>query len=379
MGPEANRSARSTALFAAGLLCLSAPAFAQGDPIEMEGDAPAGDAAPADAPVVKDPKVVKTWLKAADTLVKKGDAFTKQNKAADAKTSYENAATAYQKAIDAADDVAAFPILIQLADALDKSGDAVGAMKPLKAVLAGQNVKADLTTKAQTKLDELSMKVGLVALTITPEGTTISMGGKPIGEAPMSEPLVLMPGNHVVNLTAVGYQPKDVELKVEAGSESERKIELEPVKIVTTPDRPTDEVAPVRAEPDRPSMLPVYIGGGATAGLLLIGTVTGIAAIGKQNQYDDSSSASERSDIRSSGKTLALVTDLCFVGAVGAAAFTAYWYVFKIRPVTKALDERQAARHHKGSEGTALARRPKVNVVPWVQPDAGGLTAVGSF
>lgn len=372
--------ARSTALFAAGLLCLSAPAFAQGDPIEMEGDAPPADAPPpAEAPNVKDPKVVKTWLKAADTLVKKGDTLAKQNKAAEAKTSYENAATAYQKAIDAADEAAAVPIQLQLADALDKSGDSVAAMKPLKAVLAAQNIKPDLTKKAQTKLDELSMKVGTVALSITPEGTSVSMGGKQIGEAPLSEPLVLMPGNHVVNLTAVGYQPKDVELKVEAGSESERKIELEPVKMTTKPVEPTDEVAPMTSEPSGPSMLPVYIGGGAAAGLLLIGTVTGIAAIGKQNQYDDSMSANERSDIRSSGKTLALVTDLCFVGAVGAAAFTAYWYVFKIRPVTKALDERQAARHHKGSEGTALARRPKVDVVPWVQPDAGGLTAVGSF
>jgi len=376
--------ARSTALFAAGLLCVATPAFGQGDPIEMEGDAPPADAPPSDAPpadaaVVKDPKVVKTWLKAADTLVKKGDTLTKQNKAAEAKTSYENAATAYQKAIDAADEVAAVPIQLQLADALDKSGDSVAAMKPLKGVLAAQNVKPDLTKKAQTKLDELSMKVGVVALTITPEGTTVSMGGKPIGEAPLTEPLVLMPGNHVVNLTAVGYQPKDVELKVEAGSESERKIELEPVSITTKPVDPTDDVTPPPSQPDGPSMLPIYVGGGAAAGLLLIGTVTGIAAIGKQNQYDDSVSANERSDIRSSGKTLALVTDLCFVGSLGAAAFTAYWYVFKIRPVTKALDERQAARHHKGSEGTALARRPKVNVVPWVQPDAGGLTAVGSF
>ena len=40
----------------------------------------------ANQPVVKDPKVAKKWLQAADTLVRKGDQLTKQNKPADAKT-----------------------------------------------------------------------------------------------------------------------------------------------------------------------------------------------------------------------------------------------------------------------------------------------------
>lgn len=368
---------------------LASPAFAQGG-IEMEGDAPADppptDAAPplADAPVVKDPKVAKTWTTAGDTLMKKGDALTKQGKAAEAKPSYENAATAYRKAIEATDDVVA--LQLQLASALDKSGDPIGAMKVLKLVVA-QTGKPDLGKKAETKLDELSMKIGVVTLTIAPEGTAISLGGKPIGEAPLTEPLVLMPGTHTLTLTAVGYQPKGVELKIEAGSESERKIELEPVPMGAAPITPEVEVAPPK-EPKAPSLLPIYIGGGATVGLVLIGTVTGIAAIGRHGQFDDSVSETERKDLRSSGKTLALITDLCLVGAIGAAAFTTYWYMYKYRPVSKALAERQAARHAKGTPlaaGPSLRSttrpmpRAKVDVVPWVQPDTGGLMAVGSF
>jgi hypothetical protein len=251
--------------------------------------------------------------------MKKGDALAKQGKAAEAKTHYENAATAYQKAIEASDDGTA--LQLQLANAFDKAGDAIGAMQVLK-VVAAQTAKADLASKAQTKLDELSMKVGIVTLSITPEGTSISIGGKPVGEAPLSEPLVLMPGAHTMSFTAVGYQPKDVEIKVEAGSESERKIELEPVPMVTQPVTTADVDTAAPAEPKAPSLLPIYIGGGATIGLVLIGTVTGIAAIGKHGQYDDSVSQNERTDLRSSGKTLALVTDLCLVGAIGAAAFT---------------------------------------------------------
>jgi hypothetical protein len=242
-------------------------------------------------------------------------------------------------------------------------------MKTLKALVAVQGLKADLAKKAQTKLDELSMKVGVVSLTIIPEGTTITVEGKQVGESPMSEPLVLMPGNHVVSLSAVGYQPKDVELKIEAGSESERKIELEPVKMTPKPDSSnTDDVVATPTGPSRPNLLPIYIGGGATIGLLAVGTITGILAIGKHSDYaDETMDLTRRADLRSSGKNLALVTDLCLLGAVGAAAFTTYWYMYKYRPEEKALAERSAMRH------------PKVDVLPWVLSDAGGLTAVGSF
>ncbi len=369
MGLERFALVRSV-LFAAGLACATSPAFAQGG-IDMD-DAPPSGAPPADAPVVKDPKVVKTWTTAGDTLMKKGDAFTKQGKAPEAKTHYENAVTAYQKALDAAEEPAAISLQLQLGTALDKAGDPIGAMKPLK-IAATQTAKADIAKKAQAKLDEISMKVGTVALMITPEGTAISLGGKPIGEAPLAEPLLLLPGNHTVSLTAVGYQPKDVELKVEPGSESERKIDLEPVPMGTAPVIEDEVEKPAPAEPKAPSLLPIYIGGGATLGLALIGTVTGIAAIGKHGQFDDSVSETERKDLRSSGKTLALVTDLCLIGAVGAAAFTTYWYMYKYRPVSKALAEREVMRHAK------RAPLAKVDVVPWVQPDTGGVMAVGSF
>lgn len=357
----------------AALVALPSLAYAQGGDIEMEGDPLPPDAPAPDTAPVKDPKAVKTWQTAGDTLLKKGDVQTRQGKAAEAKTSYDNAATAYRKAIDASED--GVPLHLQLATALDKAGDAVGATKALEVIVAAQaTAKPDLVKKAQAKLDELSMKIGLVALTIIPEGTTVSLGGKQIGEAPLTEPLVLMPGTYVLSLAAVGYQPKDVELKVEAGSESERKIELEPVPIKTTPvsSEPVEETIAL-VEPAKPSLLPIYVGGGAAAGLLVIGAVTGIAAVGKAGQYSDSVSENERTDLRSSGRTLALVTDLCIVGAIGAAAFTGYWYWYKYRPVAKALAERQAVRHPKK---TPVA---KVDVLPWVQPDAGGLVAVGAF
>ncbi len=361
------------ALIVGASLCVSSLSFAQqaeGE-VELEGDQPAppttDEPPPSDQPQepqapVKDPKLAKKWQRAGDQLMRKGDQLTKQGKP-DAQAQYENAATAYQRAIESSDDVS---LNYQLALALDKAGNTPEALKHLKIVTTAQGIKASVMKNAQAKLDELSMKVGIVTLTIDPEGTQIALEGKPLGESPMKEPLVLMPGMYTVSLTAVGYQPKDVELKVEAGSESERKITLEPVPVVNKPQVVEPEPAPLVEAPKGPNKTPIYIGGGAAIGLTLVATVTGIVALGKHGTYaDPMTTPSDRSDAQSSGKTFALVTDICLVGAVGAAAFTAYWYQYKYKPQARAFAERQ--------------QQAKVDVVPWVQPEAGGLSVAGSF
>jgi hypothetical protein len=355
-------------ILGAVVLALAAPAIAQpeGD-IEMEPDPVTSDAEPAEPPpIVKDPKVAKKWLQAAQQLDRKGDALTRQGKTADAKQQYDNAITAYLKAIEAGDDVSVYYALALVAD---KAGNTVDALKYLKTVLAPDSgVRADITKKAQAKLDELELKVGVVMLMVTPDGSTISVGGNQIAEAPMAEPLVLMPGTYMFSFAAVGYQPRDLEVKVEPGSETERAVELEPVPTVIKPpvvDEPESEVVPVA---QGPSKLPLYIGGGAAIGLFAVGTITGIMAVSRHGTFTDpQTSPVNREDAQASGKTLALVTDLCFVGAVGAAAFTTYWYLKKYKPQAQLHVERQAGI------------RPKVDVVPWVQPQASGLAVAGAF
>jgi hypothetical protein len=142
------------------------------------------------------------------------------------------------------------------------------------------------------------------------------------------------------------------------------------VPIVTKPVEQESPEMPVDEGPKKPNpLLPIYIGGGATLTLGLVATITGIMAVGDHATYvDPKATKSERADAQSSGRTLAHVTDLCLVGAIGAAAFTTYWYLYKYKPQQSALAERQA-----------LLNRSKVDVVPWVQPQAGGLVAVGSF
>lgn len=364
-----------------GSALLASVAFAQpgggggsGD-IEMEPDnvgsgsaagsaAGTGSAAAAEPTgPVKDPKLAKKLFAAAQGFERKADQLAKQNKPDDAKAQYAEAINAYGKAIEAGDDPS---YTLALAMAEDKSGDPASAYKHVKALLATQPpLKPDLQKKAQAKLDELDGKVGKVTLTITPEGTQIMIAGKTVGEAPMTEPLVLTPGTYTVSFAAVGYEPKDAEIKPEAGSESERKIQLTPVKVV--PRHPGElEPEPETPVVTKPNFMPLYVGGGATAVLFLTSIVYDFKA---KHQHDvftaKATSTNDRLDARDNGKLFAHVADITLVGALGAAAFSGYWYWYKVRPAMAA----QGGAEHE----------PKVGVAPWVQPDASGLTAFGSF
>jgi tetratricopeptide (TPR) repeat protein len=333
----------------------SAPAPAR----PTAGSDAGSDAAPG-APV-KDPKAAKKWLAAATQLVQRGDQLARSGKAADAKQQYENAITAYQRAIEAGDDPT---LLFALSAAEEKAGltaDAYTHVKQLAAIKDG--VKPDVVKKASAKLDELAGKVGLVALAITPAGTQVVLGDKTVGEAPIADPLVLAPGSYTLTFSAAGYEPKTLELKVEAGSESERKVELAPMKVVIKPHQIEPEDLP--PPPPPPDWMPLYIGAGVTGGMFLVAAFTGIQALRDHGTFTNpSTSEADRRDAQDNGKTYSHVNDVFVVGTLLAAGATGAWYYFKFRP---AQEKYQPSLH------------AKVDVVPWVQPQAGGLFAVGRF
>lgn len=377
-------------MLAVVLVLPRAMAQPAGGDIEMEPDdagsgsgsasgSGSGSAAPEDAAptVPKDPKLAKKLQQAAAQLATKGDQANKRNKPDDAKAQWEQAVVAYTKAMEVADDTQVMPMRYELAIVEEKLGKldiAAGHMRVVAAAKTG--VKPDLVKKAQAKYDELTMKVGLVTVTVNAEGATISLGGAEIAKTPLTEPLILMPGTYTLSFAADGFQPKDSEIKVEAGSESERAIELEPIKIVVTPIK-TEPEEPVKVEPvKQPSKLPLYVGGGVAVAFAGTAIITGILAVKQHSTYvAPDTSDFDRDDARSNGKTLAHVTDALFIGAIAAGGFTAYWYFKKYKPAKS-----------KSAEGDSPpARDPKapdiskVDIVPWVQGANAGLSVLGSF
>lgn len=354
--------------------------------IEMEPDnagsgsgsaapTPPGDGSVAPTAVVKDPKVAKRWQSAAVQLVQKGDYNTRKNKLEDAKAQYENALTAYAKAIEASDDPALRYEIGLVEDKLGKFDLAAVHVRAVATAKAG--VKPDLQKKAVAKYDELTTKVGLVTLTVNTEGASITLDGTEVGKSPLAEPLIMMPGTYTLSFSADGYQPKDSEIKVEAGSESERAIDLEAIKIIVEPIKNEPDVPIVETPSRPPSKLPMYIGGGAAVALGAAGLVTGILAISAHSTFvADDSKAVDRADAKSNGTTLAHATDIMFAGALVAGGFTAYWYFFKYKPAQKKRSEGDAPVNRRDPNAPDIS---KVDVVPWVQSTGGGFSVAGSF
>ena len=336
--------------------------------VEPEGaGSGSGSAAPAPpAAPVKDPKLAKKWQAAAVQLVQKGDYNAKKGKADDAKAQYENAITAYQKAIEASDDLSYYFDIASVEDKLGRFDEAAKHYRML--ATAKEGVKPDLIKKAAGKLDDESVKIGIVTLAVKPEGATVTLGSTELGLTPLEQPLILLPGTYTLSFSAPGFQPKDTEIKVEAGSESERAIELEPIKIVVEPVKPS-EGPTVVAGPAKPNMLPIYVGGGVAVAAIGTALVTGILAVGQHSTYvAKDSTAAERADAHDNGKSLALVTDISLGVGLAAGGFTAYYYFYKYK------------KHHEKSEPARRApEMSKLDVVPWVKAGGGGLAFGGSF
>jgi hypothetical protein len=352
-------------LVCALLLGAVAPGRAAPDP--AGGDAPAADGADDDQPVTKDPKAAKRWLAAADQLAKRGDAASKRGKVDEARSQWERAVVAYGKTLAAGDDPAVALPLALIEAKLERFYDAVRHVRALAA--PGIKVKADVAKQAAARLDEWSAKVGMVTLTVVPAGATISFEGKPLGASPLPEPLVLPPGRHTVSLAADGFQPRDIELKVEAGSETDKKIELEPIPVVVDAPPPRKEAPAAPVEAARPERWPLMVGAAVGGGLVIGATVTGVLAIKRHSVYvAPGSTSDERASAKTSGQRFALANDLCLVGAVAAAAATTYYYlkVYRRAPTV-------------GASGEAHDDVSKVDVVPWVQPESGGLVIAGQF
>lgn len=333
--------------------------------------APAPVAAPVPAAVpapAKDPKLVKKWLAAALQLMQKGSYFAAKNRHDDAKAQFENAVTAYQRAIEAGDDVGLYADLAGAEEKLGKLDDAVKHLRRVVAAPAG--LRPDVVKRATARLEDVSAKIGFVTLTVTPSGSSVTLGGTEIGTAPLLEPLVLMPGTYTLAFQAEGFQPKEAEIKVEPGSEIERTIELEPMKVIVEPVKPVVSDEPLPADkPAPPSPLPLYVGVGVTGAGVLGTGIFGILAISRHSTFTGATTSKlAREDARTSGQRFALIADVSLGTAVVAAGFTAYWYFTKYRQPPRKPEE----RHSPPVDA-------KLDVVPWVQPQSGGVTIAGWF
>ena len=337
---------------------------------------PAGSGADADEhpaqsppPAPDDPKTkaeARKLIDGGDTFLKKGEYLDKHGHHDQAVEQYQRALAAYQKAYDLVQNP---QVYFAIAGAEQKLGHWTDAAAHYQKVLTDvPDLKPALKEAVEAQLDAVKQNLGQITLTITPDGTHVTVDGKDAGTSPLAQPLLLAPGEYTLGFAREGYTPTEQKLKVEAGSESERTFTLKPIPVVV--EKPREAPPPPPPPPTLPK-LPLEIGAGVTGAFTISAVITGIVAVKKHGTFTDAStSEAAREAARTSGKHYALACDLSMGGALVAGAFTAYWYYAKYKPAQRAMEQEPPA-----SSGPETSW--------WVEPilstDGGGVAVSGRF
>jgi hypothetical protein len=192
------------------------------------------------------------------------------------------------------------------------------------------------------------------------------------------------PGTHTISATADGYEPAQVTQDVPEAKQTEVELELRRTELANEPPAqrqapaPASVPAPVSptrdAEPSRPIPLLAYVGFGAGAAGVVVGSVTGIWSWAKtsslRDEYCHGGDVCDRgyTSERSSALTLARVSDVAFaVGVLGAAVGV---YALVSDPNGSAP-----------ARGQAPELRWNVGQQAWIRPELGarGMALSGRF
>jgi hypothetical protein len=225
---------------------------------------------------------------------------------------------------------------------LERDGEAVDAYREyLKQ--GGKEIESDERAQVQRDFDTLS--AGLVTVTVEslPPGASIADERIPVrgdrvlnqyGSANGPMKIGIRAGHHRITASLAGNADQVWEFEAKPGEAVSHTFQMSAA--TAAPPAPAPGAAPAPAplsvpptQTSRPVPTGVYIGAAAT-GLLTAGAVvTGVLALSKHSDFEkanDGSDPAKAGDLRDSGKTLNLVTDICIGGAVAGAVITSILY-----------------------------------------------------
>lgn len=352
---------RRAAIVALAILAVGAPlrqVAAQPD----SGDKPA---------VSGDKKEAIRRLARGDRHLRRGDRLAERGNIERAFKRFEAALTEYEAAHEAYPDP---QIYFPIAQAEQRLGRFVDSLQHYQQLLAEPDVLSpELRTQVEGHVAEVKKNLAALVLEVEPEGATILIDGEDAGRSPTSEPIYVEPGEHRYEVSKRGYRTAEGALDLSPGQETRRRIELEreravaaerPRKRVQRPRRPRPRVE--REPDDRPSSVPLWIGISVTSALAVGAGATGLATLGKHDQYEDPArELAERERARRDGQRLATITDVLLGGAVLGAGATAYYYFAIHRPRAERAEE--------------APRADAVQLAPVIGDGLAGVAVSGTF
>jgi hypothetical protein len=233
-------------------------------------------------------------------------------------------------------------------------------------------VYRDAQSRAQKVLATATPKIAHLTISVAPPDAkpTVTVNGKPIPAALIGAERPTNPGTVEVSATADGYKAAGTSVTLAEGGHQELTLTLEkdpnavaalpPVAPGTPPPAPVI-AAPPEAAPKKPNTL-AYVALGVGGAGLLVGTVTGVIALGKAGDCPNKVCKSQ-SDL-DGAKSMATISTVGFgVGVVGVALGTVLLVIGNKSEAPPA----QATAHYQ----------PKLSLKPWFGMNTAGL--MGAF
>src|SRR6478735_6252095 len=352
--------ALSVAIGALGVTLFAAPAHAA-DPAKPTSSPKAAPAAK--APAAKSATPDKKTKDAARKAYGEGE---KGYAAADFSAAY----TGYSKANEL---IPSAQASYWAAKSLDQGGKTDDAIKGYEALLADPNaskIGEDKLSDANARLTALKATlVGEVTVTTAAPGAVLLVDGVPQA-GPLPAVLKLSPGPHKLTLTAQGYDAKEVDLQVQAGTKVQQSIEMAPHVVPPPPPPPVAEVTPPPPPPaEKHSKVPAYVTLGIAAGGAVVGTIFGVKALSSKSDFDDNPTTQHADDTERN----ALIADMAFGVALTLG-------VTGIVLLTSSDDEApaKAAKLHEPPKAPQAAKGT-FRVRPYVGRESGGAAARLTF
>lgn len=152
---------------------------------------------------------------------------------------YQTALDAFQEAYRLAPHAS---VRLNIANCYDQLG------RPIEALFHFEHYLTEATgltgaqrREVQASIDRLEARVGTITLAITPDGAAITIDGGDVRRAPVSEPVRVVAGDHVVDITLDGYAPEHQTVHVDGGGNVRVAIRLRRAEVVATTTVPPVE------------------------------------------------------------------------------------------------------------------------------------------
>lgn len=181
-------------------------------------------------------------------------------------------------------------------------------------------------------IEELKKKVGRVTVETNVEGAEVLVDDVPMGETPLTDPIVVNVGRHKFTATLTGYT--QVQRVIDVSGMEESTLTLELVKIERRQDKP-DPTPPPPPPPEAKTPVAAWVMLSVTGAAAIVTGVMGGLALSAKSDLDDQldtfpGDPTAIQDAQSRTNSFAIGTDVAGAIAIAGAVTTVILFVVPI-------------------------------------------------